>query len=132
MEEENYLNDIYARLLKEMKDKYDHSIEPIKAYNEKKIRNWTVIQVQQLSIQINNLKEEIQGFLVQESMARDSLEKSDIRKKAADKKKQLDRLEGNRDKRIAAINKEADEEIDRFNKQMEINPLLLINIVLKY
>ena len=131
-EEETYIDGIYDRLLKEMKDRYDQSVVPIKEYNEKKIRNWIVIQVQQLSIQISNLKEEIQGFLVQESMARDSLEKSDIRKKAADKKKQLDRLEGSLEKRVAAIKKEADEEIDRFNKQMEINPILLINIVLKF
>lgn len=63
--------------------------------------------------------------------ATDTLEKKDIRKKAAEAKKKMDKLQHdlpNAEKRF----KTSAGEIDRFNQLQEINPLLLINIVLKF
>ena len=61
-----------------------------------------------------------------------SLEKKDIRKKAAEAKKKMDKLQHDLPKRRKEIQDEAQAEIDRFNQSQEINPLLLINIVLKF
>ncbi len=53
-------------------------------------------------------------------------------KKAAEAKKKMDKLQNDLPKRRKEIQDEAQAEIDRFNQSQEINPLLLINIVLKF
>ncbi len=53
-------------------------------------------------------------------------------KKAAEAKKKMDKLQHDLPKRRKEIQDEAQAEIDRFNQLQEINPLLLINIVLKF
>ncbi|MDF2586398.1 MAG: hypothetical protein K0S41_239, partial [Anaerocolumna sp.] len=69
---------------------------------------------------------------MQEFMAKDSLEKSDIRKKITEKKKQADKIQNSMPKKLADIQTEAQESIQEFNKQFEIRPILLVNIVLKF
>ncbi len=53
-------------------------------------------------------------------------------KKTAEAKKKMDKLQHDLPKRRKEIQDEAQAEIDRFNQSQEINPLLLINIVLKF
>lgn len=127
-----YLKKIYDRLIDEMLEKYKESTEPIKAYNQQKMENWVRIQVEQLGIQIRELRDEVQNFLIQETMATDSLEKADTRKKAAEKKKKLDILEKSLEKKMAGIKAEAKSDIATFNRQFDINPILSVNIVLKF
>ena len=55
--------------------------------------------------------------------ATDMLEKKDIRKKAAEAKKKMDKLQHDLPKRRKEIQDEAQAEIDRFNQSQEINPL---------
>ena len=74
-------------------------------------------------------KKRISGSIIFELK---SLEKKDIRKKAAEAKKKMDKLQHDLPKRRKEIQDEAQAEIDRFNQSQEINPLLLINIVLKF
>lgn len=64
--------------------------------------------------------------------ATDTLEKQDIRKKAAEAKKKMDKLQRNLPKRRQEIQDEAQAEIDRFNQAQKINPVLMVNIVLKF
>lgn len=122
----------YDRLISEMTEKYLKSARPIMTYNEKKIENWMRIQEEQLSQQIQELSKEVEESLIQEMLATDSLEKADIRKKAAEKKKQLDKLKNSQQRKNNAIRAEGRKEIDAFNKQFDISPLLLVNIVLKF
>lgn len=74
----------------------------------------------------------IEEYILAEMQATDTLEKKDIRKKAAEAKKKMDKLQHDLPKRRKEIQDEAQAEIDRFNQLQEINPLLLINIVLKF
>ena len=90
------------------------------------------IQEEQLQMQISELKEDVQELLVEESMAVDSLQKADIRKKAAEKKKLLFRYESSLNRKTSKIRAEVAAETDAFNAQFDINPILLVNIVLKF
>ena len=123
---------IYDRLIVEVLEKHNRSIEPIKEYNKLKIKNWIAVQTDQLQVQLTEAKKEVEELLFQEMMATDSLEKKDIRKKIIEKKKHLEKMERELPKRMASIQKDAQNDIDNFNKEMEISPVLLINIVLKF
>ena len=127
-----YYKEIYNRLSDEMLDRYKKSVEPIIDYNKRKLENWVRIQQEQLVTQIRDLSKEVEDFLIKETMARDSLEKADIRKKAAEKKKQLDRLQNGLQKKITNIKAEAEKDVENFNEQFNINPSLLVNIVLRF
>jgi superfamily II DNA/RNA helicase len=131
-EEMKYVTKVYDHLSAEMLVQYKKSIEPIIAYNESKLKNWVKLQTEQLSFQMMDMNAEIEGLFMQEFMAKDSLEKSDIRKKITEKKKQADKIQNSMPKKLADIQTEAQESIQEFNKQFEIRPILLVNIVLKF
>ncbi len=123
---------IYKRLTEEMLERYRGTIEPIMAYHREKAENWVGIQTEQLALHIEELSHEIEDLLIQEMQAIDSLQKADILKKTEAKKKQLERAINNQQKRIEQFKKAAEEDICSFNRSFDINPILLINIVLKY
>ena len=56
----------------------------------------------------------------------------DIKKEAEKKKKQLDKLQESFHKKIAAIQADGEKAISEFNKQFDINPFLMVNVVLKF
>ncbi len=123
---------IYRRLTDEMVDKYQKSINPIKEYHRRKIDNWISIQNEQLAMQIGDLNKDVEDLLMQEMQARDSLQKSDILKKVAEKKGQLDKARNGLSRKLAQIRIDADDEISSFDHQFDINPILIVNIVLKF
>ena len=130
--EKTYFSRIYERLISEVREQHDKTVAPIIAYNKKKIENWINIQLEQLQVQLADARKEVEDLIFSEMMATDTLEKKDIRKKAAEAKKKLDKLQNELPKRTKEIQDEAQAEIDRFNQTQEINPILLINIVLKF
>jgi len=123
---------IYDRLETEMLDKYKKAFEPIKSYNKKKVENWIEIQMEQLNFRIEDICGEVDALLARSIEANDFLEKVDIRKKADEKKKQLGRLQRGFHEKVSEIYAEAEKEIKEFNSQLEINPILCVNIVLKF
>ena len=123
---------IYKRLTDEMLERYKQSSEPIKIYHRKKMENWINIQTEQLALQIEELSRDVEDLLFQEMQARDTLQKADILKRVAEKKKQLDKARNGLQNRITRIEENAKEEIAAFDQQFEINPILLVNIVLKF
>lgn len=131
-EEEKMYEDLYDRLTNEMIEKYKRSVEPIMSYNKQKVENWSDIQTEQLNLQIEEMNAEIVELNIQSAAAKDFLEKVDLRKKADEKRKQLQKFQESFHKKITAIQEEAKKEITDFDKQFEINPFLLINIVLKF
>ena len=131
-EEMDLYEKIYNQLIDEMLERYKKSTDPIKDYHRRKINNWIDIQVEQLALQIGDMNRAVEELLMQEMQARDSLQKADILKKVGEKKKQLDRARNGFQKKIAKIKKDAEEDIAAFDKQFDINPLLLVNIVLKF
>lgn len=130
--EMKYLTKIYDNLIQEMIECYERSVQPIKEYNAHKVDNWIKLQTEQLSFQLMDMNAEIEALFVREFEAKDTLEKADIRKKIADKKKQADKVQNSIPKKIAAFENEAEQSIQEFNSQFDINPILLINIALKF
>lgn len=123
---------IYERLIAEVQEQHDKSVAPILAYNKRKIKNWVEVQKEQLQVQLGDAKKEVEDWIFAELMATDTLEKKDIRKKIADAKKKLDKLQESVPKRIKDIQTEAQTEVDCFNESQAINPILRISIVLKF
>lgn len=123
---------IYNRLTKEMLDLYKKKTEPVITYNRNKVENWVKLQTEQLSFQMMEANEEIKDLFIQEFESRNALEKEDIRKKIEAKKKQADKLQKSVPRQKTKLEAEAKREIEEFEKQFEINPILLVNIVLKF
>lgn len=123
---------IYDRLITEVRTQHDKTVAPILAYNQRKIENWVAVQLEQLQVQLGDAKKEVEELIFAEMMATDSLEKKDIRKKIAEAKKRMDKFQRELPKRQKEIRDEAQVEIDNFNRSQAINPILLINIVLKF
>lgn len=123
---------IYDRLIAEIRTQHDKTVAPILAYNQRKIENWVAVQLEQLQVQLGDAKKEVEELIFAEMMATDTLEKKDIRKKIAEAKKRMDKFQRELPKRQKEIQNEAQVEIDNFNRSQAINPILLINIVLKF
>ena len=123
---------IYDRLIAEVCTQHDKTVAPILAYNQRKIENWVAVQLEQLQVQLGDAKKEVEELIFAEMMATDTLEKKDIRKKIAEAKKRMDKFQRELPKRQKEIQNEAQVEIDNFNRSQAINPILLINIVLKF
>ena len=130
--EQANFNRIYNRLIGEAESQHDKAVAPVLAYNKRKIENWVNVQREQLQVQLGESKKEVEDLIFAEMTASDSLEKKDIRKKTAEAKKRMDKLQREFPKRQNEIENEAKNEIDSFNRSQEINPILLVNIVLKF
>lgn len=131
-EESAFFSQIYSQLTEEMLTRYNISVDPVKAYNKHKIENWAEIQTEQLNFEIEDLAAEIQELNRQSAAAQDFLEKLDIRKKADEKSKHLQRLQESFHQRVSAIQADAEAEIAAFNEGLEIAPILWISVVLKF
>ena len=132
-EEENDLYQrIYDRLTDEMHRKYIESVRPIMDYNRRKVDNWIVIQTEQLNLQIADMRAEIEALKAQEAAAKDFLEKVDIRKKVTEKQRHIREFQESFHQRVSAIHAEAAQEVSAFNGKCDINPILFVNIVLKF
>ena len=123
---------IYDRLIAEVRTQHDKTVAPILSYNQRKIENWVAVQLEQLQVQLGDAKKEVEELIFAEMMATDTLEKKDIRKKIAEAKKRMDKFQRELPKRQKEIQDDAQVEIDNFNRSQSINPILLINIVLKF
>ena len=131
-EEMKHYNVMYNGLLGKMGKRYRDGVKPIMEYNRRKVENWMEIQTEQLNIQIAEMASEISEMEAQEAAAKDFLEKVDIRKKIGEKRTQLQKFQESFHKRVSDIRSEAEKEIAAFNAQYEINPILLVNIILKF
>ena len=123
---------IYDQLTEEMTTRYRRSVEPQMAYNKRKVENWVEIQTEQLNIQIEDMSAEIDELMTRAAEAVNFLEKVDIRKEADEKRKHLQKFQQTFHKKVSAIQEDGRREIETFNKQFDINPILLVNIVLKF
>ena len=123
---------IYDTLVQEMLSKYQASSKPVMDYNKRKVENWADIQREQLNIQIAEMNAEIDELSAEATAAKDFLEKVDIRKKVDEKKKQLQKVQTSFHQKVSSIQEEAEREIAEFNRQFDIQPILLVNVVLKF
>lgn len=88
-----------------MSKKYEDSVQPIKDYNKEKIDNWFKIQIDQISLKMQDLQKEIENLLIEEAMSSNKYEKEDILKKAAEKKRQLDKQQDGLEKKVKSLKK---------------------------
>ena len=123
---------IYDTLVQEMLSKYQETSKPVMEYNKRKVENWTDIQREQLNIQIAEMNAEVDELSAEAAAAKDFLEKVDIRKKVDEKKKQLQKVQTAFHQKVSSIQEEAEREIAEFNQQFDIQPILLVNVVLKF
>lgn len=131
-EENAFVQKIYSSLNDEMLKKYNAQVLPIKEYNAKKMANWVKIQQEQYAIDLNNIVEEADDLMIKSKLSTNFLEKVDIRKKAEEKLKKAQEMQSKFHEYESKILDEANRTIEEFNKQFEINPFLLIKIVLKF
>ena len=123
---------IYDNLTAEMLNRFQKQAEPIKQYNRRKIENWERIQREQLIASYQDIDAEIEAMKEQERASDNFFEKMDIRKKIDEKSKALEELEKSFHVKNTEFKTEGEREIAEFNKQFDINPILLVNIVLKF
>ena len=123
---------VYDRLTAEMLKRYQDQTEPVKAYNRRKIENWERIQMEQLIASYQEMDAEIRALKEQESASDNFYEKIDIRKKITEKSKALEKLQESFHEKGTGFKTEGEREIEEFNRQFDINPILLVNIVLKF
>ena len=123
---------IYDNLTTEMVKHYQEQSESIKAYNRRKIENWERIQMEQLIATYQDMNAEIEVLKEQERASDNFYEKIDIRKKITEKSKTLEKLQESFHEKGTGFKTEGEREIAEFEKQFDINPILLVNIVLKF
>lgn len=123
---------IYDNLTTEMIKRYQAQSEPIKAYNRRKIENWERIQMEQLVLSYQEMNAEIDGLKEQERASDNFYEKMDIRRKIDEKSKALEKMQESFHKKGDKFKAEGEREIAEFDKRFDINPMLLVNIVLKF
>ena len=123
---------VYDRLTAEMLKRYQDQTEPVKAYNRRKIENWERIQMEQLIASYQEMDAEIRALKEQESASDNFYEKIDIRKKITERSKALEKLQESFHEKGTGFKTEGEREIEEFNRQFDINPILLVNIVLKF
>ena len=123
---------LYDNLTAEMLKRFQEQAEPVKEYNRRKIENWERIQMEQLVASYQEMNTEIEAMKEQERASDNFYEKMDIRKKISEKSKALEKLQESFHKKGSDFKAEGEKEIAEFNKQFEINPILLVNIVLKF
>lgn len=123
----------YGNLITEMLDKLDRQTEPVREYNRRKIENWIRIQNEQLVVQYQEMNAEIEELREEEKASNNFYEKIDIRKKAEQKQKKLELFQASFHERGSRFRADGEREIAEFNRSLEIdNPILLINVVLKF
>ena len=123
---------IYDNLTEKMVKRYNEQAEPVKAYNRRKIENWERIQMEQLVVSYQEMDAEIDNLKEQERAADNFYEKMDIRKKITEKSRALEKFQESFHEKGTEFKIEGEREIAEFEKQFDINPILLVNIVLKF
>ena len=131
-EEQSIYQKLYDDLTTEMVRKHREQTEPVMEYNRRKIENWERIQMEQLVVTYQDMNDEIEELREKERASENFYEKIDIRKKIDEKAKALEKFQASFHERGSKFKTEGEKEIEAFNKQFDINPILLVNIVLKF
>ncbi len=130
--ETELVNKIYWQLHAEMVNKYESIVAPIKAYHKKKMDNWLAVQIELLNIRMQELADEAQELLRQANAATNFNEKLDWRRQLEKKRDEIKKFQESFHERVSKLNEEADLQVTDFNKTLEIQPFLVIKVVLKF
>ena len=102
------------------------------AYNRRKVENWERIQMEQLVFRYQDMAAEIEELKAQEQASGNFFEKIDIRKRIGEKSAALEKFQESFHEKGNAFKADGEREIAEFNKQFDIKPILLVNIVLEF
>lgn len=131
-EENELYAKMYNRLILEMTERYNKYSQPIMDYNKHKVENWVEIQKDLLSIQISEVANDVATLNNEASQAKEFLRKVDIKKEAEKKQKALEQLQRTFHQKVSKIQLDGEKTIEDFNKQFDINPMMMVNVVLKF
>lgn len=131
-EDRNLVNSIYDKLYEELIQKHKNMSEPIKAYNRKKIENWKAIQMQQYQLDLLELVEQRNQLIAQKNASKEFGEKVELGKKADALYKQIQSKQDKFYEFESKIEREAEAIISEFDKKLDMQPFLMINIMLKF
>lgn len=131
-EENELYAKMYDRLILEMTERYNKYSQPIMDYNKHKVENWVEIQKDLLSIQISEVANDVATLNNEASQAKEFLRKVDIKKEAEKKQKALEQLQRTFHQKVSKIQLDGEESVAEFNKQFDIKPMLMVNVVLKF
>lgn len=121
-------DEIYSNLML----KYYSQIKEIIEYNNIKVENWSQIRKEQLNIEIESLSTEIDVINRKVSETRNFKEKIEFKKQAEQKAIERKETIVKYHTVFEAIDREATEIKNDFKKQFEINPFLLIRVIIKF
>ena len=88
--------------------------------------------MEQLIATYQDMNTEIEDLKNKERASDNFYEKMDIRKKIIEKSNALEKLQESFHEKCTGFKAEGEREIAEFEKQFDINPILLVNIVLKF
>ena len=131
-DEQKLVNGVYDKLLKEMLDRYNAENQQYIAYQRQKLENWAKVQEEQLMITIGEVTEEANKIMRQAEASKNFYEKVDLKKKAQEKLAQAKKMIDGYHQKVSQINEEVQREIEEFEKNLIVNPILLFKIVLKF
>lgn len=123
---------LFERIRSKMLQCHQEQSAPIKEYNRRKVENWQRIQVEQMTVTHQEMIADIEALKAQERQSTLFYEKVDLRKKITEKTKELETFQGLFYERERYFQEGAAWDIEEFDKQFEIDPVLSVNIVLKF
>ena len=121
-------NDIYEELILNYYNQYQELIQ----YNNFKINNWSEIRKEQFNLEIEAITSEIQEIMEQCAATKVFKEKIDYKKKAEEREKERNNIIIKYHEVIQEIDNEADRLKEDFKKQFDIDPYLIIRLILKF
>ena len=128
-EAEDAASSLKVNLTKEAKAKADALLQEAKAKSDSILAD--AASSAEAEAKAAEIKAKAQAK-IQEAAAKDFLEKVDIRKKVTEKQRHIREFQESFHQRVSAIHAEAAQEISAFNGKCDINPILFVNIVLKF
>lgn len=123
-----FTDNIYSELML----KYYTKNKSVSDYNKAKIENWTLMRKDYFTLEIAELKKVTDELKEQALATKNFKEKIDFKKQAEAKEKEQDQMIIKFHQSIAKIEEEANELINDFEKQFEIDPLLFVKVVVKF
>ncbi len=116
----------------ELHQEYLKKAEGDIALYQKKMNNWMEIQKTQLDLAIHALSEDISTLNMECALAKEFLQKVDIKKKVKAKETERDKLQTEYHARVNGIEAEAAKEMEQYQKSVEITPLVIVKAIVKF
>ena len=116
----------------ELHQEYLEKAEGDIALFQKKMNNWMEIQKTQLDLAIQALSEDISTLNMECALAKDFLQKVDIKKKVKAKETERDKLQTEYHARVNEIEAEAAKEMEQYQKSVEITPVVIVKAIVKF